>query len=244
MKVTICDDSIEDLRKIEKLLQKYIDLNNSAHFEITKYSDPGKLTQDISNRQFADIYILDMIMSNQTGIDIGRQLRKTGCQNPIIYITLSDDYALDAYHIHAVRYLLKPLNETDLFEAMDYAISCGEVKNSPVYLIKTKDGLISAPYAKIEYIENVSRTLDVHLTDGRNIKSIFIRKSFDDEISELLQDRCFIQAHKSYIINLNCVKQLTLESVIMESGKQIPVSKTRAASVKKAYLAFIAGQYR
>lgn len=244
MKITICDDSIEDLSKIEKALQKYIDHNTSTNFEITKYSDPGRLSRNVSERQFADIYILDLIMSNQTGIDIGRQLRKSGCQNPIIYITSSDDFALDAYQVHAVRYLLKPLNETDLFEAMDYALSCGEAKNGPVYLIKTKDGLISVPYAKIEYIENVSRTLDVHLTDGENIKSIFIRKSFDDEIGELLQDKCFIQAHKSYIINLNCVKQLTQSTVIMESGKHIPVSKTKTANVKKAYLAFIAEQYR
>lgn len=244
MKITICDDSIQDLSKIEKALQKYMNHNTKANFEISKYSDPGKLSRNVSAGQFADIYILDLIMSSQTGIDIGRQLRKSGCQNPIIYITSSDDFALDAYQVHAVRYLLKPVSEADLFEAMDHALSYGEIKSGPIYLIKTKDGLISVPYSKIEYIENVSRTLDVHLTDKENIKSIFIRKSFDDEISELLQDRSFIQAHKSYIINLNCVKQLTPSSVIMESGKHIPVSKTRTAGVKKAYLSFIAEQYR
>lgn len=244
MKIAICDDSIEDLSKIEKLLQKYISLHANTDFQIGKYSDPFRLSREISNRQFADIYILDMVMTDKTGIDIGRQLRKSGCKSAIIYITFSDEFALDAYHIHAVRYLLKPLNETDFFEAFQYALSCSEIKSSPVYLVKTKDGLVSIPYSKIQYIENVSRTLDIHLTDGTTVKSIFIRTSFDDETADLILDGNFIQIHKSFIINLKYVKQLTPNSVIMESGKVLPVSKTKSAGVKKEYLIYISQQYR
>lgn len=244
MKIVICDDSIADLSRIEKALHKYMNEKGTTDYQTEKYSDPTRLFRAISDKQFADIYILDMIMADKTGIDIGRHLRKSGCGNAIIYITTSDEFALDAYNVHAIRYLLKPIREADLFEALDYAFSCSEIKCGPVYLIKTKEGLVSAPYSKIEYIENVSRMLDVHLTDGETLKSIFIRKSFDEEIFELIQDGSFIQVHKSYIINLNYVKQLTSGSIIMESGAQIPVSKARAASVRKAYLVFISEQYR
>lgn len=244
MKIVICDDNLEDLIKIEKFLLKYKDICSCPDFEIEKFSNPSKLYQKIQNNELADIYILDMIMSAKTGIDIGSRIRKFEGRNVIIYITSSDDFALDAYHVHAARYLLKPVKEELFFEAMDFALSCNEVKKGPVYLVKTKDGLIPAPYSKIEYIENVSRMLDICLTDGENIKSIFIRKSFDEEVKELLYDKNFLQVHKSFIINLKYVKQLTQSCVIMEDNKYIPVSKARAAKVKKEYLSFISEQYR
>ena len=127
---------------------------------------------------------------------------------------------------------------------MDYALASTEIKNGPLYLVKTKGGFVSIPYSKIEYIENASRVLDIHLTDGENIKSIFIRKSFDTEIEELLNDKSFLQVHKSFVINLKHVKRLTMNNVVMESGKSIPVSKARSAGAKKEYLIFASEQYR
>lgn len=105
MKITICDDSIKDLLTIEKLLSKYKTLYPDKDFEIEKFSDPSRLSHKILEGKLTDIYILDMLMPVQTGIDLGRQIRMTSAENVIIYITASDDHALDAYGVHAVRYL-------------------------------------------------------------------------------------------------------------------------------------------
>lgn len=243
MKIVICDDSIEDMLKIEKLLKTYGDSFPDVHFVIEKYSDSDRLYRQIQRGELADIYLLDMVMPRKNGIDIAAALRKQGSESVIIYITSSDDFALESYQVHAARYLLKPVRESDFFEALDFARSLTESGKGPVYPVKTKDGLISVPCSKIEYIENASRMLDVHLTDGAVIRSIFIRKSFDREIAELLEHRNFLQVHKSFLINLKSVSKLMPDNVVMESGKSIPVSKTRAPGVKKDYLLFVSEQY-
>lgn len=244
MKIVICDDSIEDLIKIEKLLRKYMDFYADMDVRIEKFSDPVKLYDRISKKELADIYILDMIMSGKTGIDIGSQVRKFSSKNVIIYITSSDDFALEAYRVYAARYLLKPVREEDFFEALDYAMSCRQDKRDPGFLVKTKDGFVSVPLGRIEYIENVSRIMDIRLTDGESIKSIFIRKSFDVEVEELLKGNSFLQVHKSFVINLKYVKNFTQNNAIMESGKSIPISKARSAGVKREYLLYVSEQYR
>lgn len=244
MKITICDDSIEDLLAIEKLLLEYKTLYPGRDFEVEKFSDPSKLYHKISEGMMTDIYILDMLMPEQTGIDLGNQIRKGGSESLIIYITSSDDYAIDAYGVHAVRYLLKPLDKEKFFEALNYALSYTKIKKEPAYLIKTKDGLVQRPYSKIEYIENANRKLEVHLFDGEVLKSIFIRKSFEEEIWEIAKKSNFQQIHKSFLVNLDYVKQLTADGVVMESGKQLPVSKAKAAQVKREYLLFVSGKYR
>ena len=77
MKIVVCDDSLEYLLKIEKLLLKYQELNPGRNFEIEKYSDALKLCNKIQKKEIADVYILDIIMSDTTGIDIGNLLKKT-----------------------------------------------------------------------------------------------------------------------------------------------------------------------
>lgn len=155
---------------------------------------------------------------------------------------------MEAYNVHAVRYLLKPVSEAVFAEAVDYAVSFRMAQSTPLqdirFPIKTREGIVSVSASDIEYIENAARVLDVHLTDDSSIKSIFIRKSFDEEIGELEGDRRFMRVHKSFLINMNYVKRLVQDSCYMESGRNIPISKTRAADVKREYLKFVSEQYR
>lgn len=110
MKVVVCDDCIEDLQTIEILLEQYKESASDISFTVEKYLDATVLYNKILAGRRADIYILDMIMSDRTGLDIGSLIRKAGSDGVIIYITSSDDYALEAYGVHAARYLLKPVS--------------------------------------------------------------------------------------------------------------------------------------
>lgn len=244
MKVVICDDSIEDMLKIEKLVIKYKEMEPGRDFELEKFSDAALLYQRILEGELADIYILDMIMPSRSGIDIGSLLRSPGRGGTIIFITSSDDFALDAYGVHAVRYLLKPVEEEQLHEALDYALSHADVRRDPVYLVKTREGVAQAPYSRIEYIENAARRLEVHMAGGETLKSIFIRRSFDEEIGEVARERNFLQVHKSFLVNLDFVKRMTQEGIAMECGRELPVSRNRAAQVKREYLLYVSEKYR
>lgn len=247
MKIVICDDCMEDLAEIERLLERYKESADAA-LEVETFTDALQLYHKILQDELADIYILDMIMPGKTGIDIGGLLEKSG-KCVVIYITSSNEFALEAYGVHAVRYLVKPVSEEVFAEALEYAISYVKMDQDISFQgmrfpIKTREGIVTVSASDIEYIENAARVLDVHLVDDSSIKSIFIRKSFDEEIREIEEDRRFMRVHKSFLINMNYVKRLTQDSCYMESGKNIPISKTRAADVKKEYLKFISEQYR
>ena len=103
MKITICDDSIKDLLKIDKIVSKYKTTYPDRDFELEKFSDPSRLYQKISEGNLADIYILDILMPGRTGLDLGRHIRMTMCASVIIYITSSDDHALHALRRHPVH---------------------------------------------------------------------------------------------------------------------------------------------
>ena len=85
--------------------------------------------------------------------------------------------------------------------------------------------------------------LAVHLVDGEIIKSTFIRSSFDEEIGELIREDDFMQVHKSFLVNKRYVRRLNGDHILLESGDGVPVSKKRAADVKREYLLYVSGQY-
>lgn len=245
MKIVVCDDSLEDLSIIEELLAEYKEHYKNINIDVVQFTDSTILYHKIQEEELGDIYILDMIMNNKTGIDLGTLIRSIDEKSVIIYITSSNEFALEAYSVHAVRYLLKPIRKDLFFEALDYAMSDAmKAEKDPEYQVKTKEGLVSVPYSRIEYVENYSRTLNISLTDGNSIKSIFIRKSFDEEVGQLLDDKRFLHVHKSFLVNMNHIDKLSQRTITMESGKNIPVSKTRAAEVKKEYLMFVSAKYR
>lgn len=239
MKLVICDDNLKDLNELESLLIKYGNHRSDICFEIEKFSDASTLLHKLQHSEAADIYILDIIMSQITGIDLGNEIRKNNALSIIIYVTTSDVFAMDAYNIHALRYLLKPIEENIFFEALDYTLSHMAARSDSVYVVKTKAGLKSILYSQIEYIENSSRKLKIYLTNGEKVTSIYIRESFEKEIEELINSKNFVYVHKSFLINMNYVRTVLQNTVVMDSGINIPISKKKYSDVKREYLLFI-----
>lgn len=243
MKIVLCDDDIKDLTKIAEMVSKYIMLYPEKNFEMEKYSDPSTLSDHIAGGDVADVYILDMLMPAMTGIELGNQIRKLKGKSAIIYITSSDDYALDAYGVFALRYILKPVREDKLFEALDYSLYNNKETKDSIYLVKMKGRLAQVRYSEIEYIENSNRRLEVHTVNGEIFKSLVLRKSFEEETQELAGEDNFGQVHKSFLVNFDYVKQLMQNTIVMKSGRKVPVSKARATKVKREYLLFISNKY-
>ncbi len=103
MKVVVCDDCVEYLQTIETLLEQYKESISDVDFAVEKYLDATVLYNKILVGEQADIYILDMIMSDRSGLDIGSLIRQADGDGVIIYITSSDDYALEAYGVMSLR---------------------------------------------------------------------------------------------------------------------------------------------
>lgn len=243
MKIVLCDDNEQDLLKIEEMVLEYKMSHLDRNIVLEKFSDPSRLRQSISEGNLADIYILDMLMPELTGIDLGNEIRKANIDSIIIYVTTSDDYALDAYGVHALRYILKPVSQEKLFEALDHSLSYKREAQDDVYLVKARGKIAQVRYSEIEYIENANRRLEVHMINGEILRGLVIRTSFEEETRDIAEKNNFQQVHKSFLVNLDYVKQLTQNSIVMKSGRKLPVSKARAAMVKREYLLYISGKY-
>lgn len=242
IQIAVCDDDKREVKELKKRLAEY-ESNSDASFQTSFYDKSEELLRELESTAACEIYLLDILMPGISGIEIGRKIREKNENAVIIYITSSPDFALDAFGVFAQRYLLKPVKEEDFRKVMDYAVACS--KQVPRFFsIKTSYGQQSFMYEDIEFIENKSRMIHIHTREGKEIISKFIRQSFESLMQEVLLEDNFIQVHKSYIINMECVQIYRSNQLTMQSGKLVPVSRNRQVEVKRKYLQYLSDNRR
>lgn len=241
IQIAICDDETDTLLHLIDIITQYGKQKNMP-LSIDSFDAAQDLAVHIQSKDNYQIYLLDMLMPQINGIEIGQLIRKQDEQATIIYLTTSKDYAYQAFGVFAQRYLLKPLKKTELYEAMDFAVSQALLYQKSLH-VNTANGIHQILYQDIEYVECAARALHIFTTDESEIVSRLLRKSFESNMSGLLENPDFIQTHKSFIVNLHHVRLYDPNQMTMRSGAQVPISKSRQATVKRMYLKYISEGY-
>jgi two-component system LytT family response regulator len=192
------------------------------------------------------ILFLDIQMPKLNGFEV---LELIDPDLAVIFVTAYDEYALRAFEVHAVDYLLKPFSQQRLAEALDHAkrrlsreepsslpqlIAESRKRTSPLERILVRDGskvhVIST--SKIDYLEAQDDYVCIK-SEGKE----YLKQETLAGLEKSLDPQQFVRIHRSYILNLERLERLDLYTkdsriAILSSGKRLPVSKSGYARLK------------
>ena len=189
-----------------------------------------------------DLIFLDIEMPRMNGFDMLRNMKRIDFS--VIFTTAYDQYAINAFDINALDYLLKPVSGTKLNKALNKFIqqrSSNEWVDTLINLqrvLKSQDPnfrKIAIPTNEgLEFIsiENIIRCeSDVNYTRIYllNEKPLFVSKTLSN-IEEKIDSKSFIRIHKSHLVNLNYLRKFVKSDggyVVMDDGTQVPVSRRK-----------------
>lgn len=223
---------------METFLQEYSGLHPEMEMSITAFSSGAVLLEHLRVKGTFDIYLLDVIMPGQNGIELGLSIREADKGGHIIYLTTSSEFAVDSYQTKASDYLLKPVNKNRLFQSLDEAIKSIEQEQQNFVTIKTREGLLRIPLRCIVYSELAGRCVQYHLSDGSVIEGMSLRSSFQDAVKPLLRHRRFILCATSFAVNLAFVEKINPSGLLLAGGEIIPVSRALRTKVTSQWLAY------
>ena len=115
IRIAICDDNRKDARTTKAFLLSFMERKTNAAFQVREFSSSAQLLASLSTEAAYHIYLLDILMPGYNGIDLGREIHKSSPSALVIYLSTSPDYALDAFHVFAFQYLVKPVTRETLF---------------------------------------------------------------------------------------------------------------------------------
>ncbi len=118
---------------------------------------------------------------------------------------------------------------------MDSVLAACEKEQLDSIVLRCKTGVARIGLKELEYCEVIHRTLFFHLTSGKVLESI---GSLDDLNAQLEPYRCFLRPHRSYLVNLEYVRNISARAVTMSCLTEIPLPRGKYNEVKDTYLEY------
>jgi two-component system, LytTR family, response regulator len=210
------------------------------------YDDPRIALQELPSKKF-DILFLDIEMPWLNGFELLKQLEYIDFE--VVFVTAYDQFAIQAFKVSALDYLLKPVQEEELkslckklkekhqlqsSERVDFLME--RIKSmdseSSVIILPTSEGLEFIKKSNIIRCESSSNYCYIYLTEG---KKLFLAKTLKD-IEEIISDKSFVRVHLSHLINIRHLTKYANEDggmLVMEDGSRVPMSRMKKNDIIK-----------
>ena len=188
-----------------------------------------------------DVLFLDISMPKTSGMQLAEALRKLKNPPAVVFVTAYSEYALDAFNVDAVDYLMKPVETDRLFQALDKVEArLRPAPSTPVSIerIPVEKGgrKVLVPVDQIRFIEAKDDYSCIYTDLDRYLSTVSLAK-----LEQKLVPHGFFRVHRGYIVNLDHVEDIeVISSGILQLGlkgvdeKKIPVSRRRVVSLKRA----------
>lgn len=237
LNIAICDDDCSDADRINELVMAWAG-SRQEEINIQRFTSAYLLLDEVSRGIAFDIFLLDILMPEMTGISLGEQLQNLLTEPLLIYLTSSEDFYPDAFRLYAFQYLCKPMTQNSLSTVLDKALlRCGKRKKD-IFVLKTAEGIVQVPLHSIVYTELLSHICYFHLADGRKLQSLYLRTSFGSFIEPLLKQERFVKTHTAFVVNLEFAGKLTPSSLTLTTGAVVPVTRAFTEQVQRQYMAY------
>ncbi len=236
IRIALCDDEGAQLAQAEAFLRTYRARRPHMELDTAAFSSGIDLMEHLRAKGAFDLYLLDVIMPGENGIELGRSIREFDQGGRIVYLTASRDFAVDSYQVRAWDYLLKPLDEERLFQILDGAAGDLARDRRALVSVKTRDGFRRLPFRSVVYGELADRCVRYHLSDNSVLESTSLRGSFRDAVRPLLEQPGFVLCAASFIVNLLFVERVEPSGLRLTDGRPLPLSRLFRAEVTERWL--------
>lgn len=227
--LVLCDDNKADLECLQRSADEYMNRRGLCGKTFCFSSSEEVLRFSENSGEGAAVYLLDVIMPELDGIELGQRIREHDKSAAIIYISISREYSLDAFSVRAFSYLIKPYTQEKLFSELDECLS--RIGEAPQRLsIKTADGTVLLAVPDIIAVEYLDHRLIFHLVNGKKVESVSGRQPFDVQAEELLETGAFLKISVSYLVNSRNIQGIRADEFIMRDGSQYRITRKYAAA--------------
>ena len=234
MKVAVCDDD----RAIIEQIEEYIEIIHDKSLEYEVFFCAEELQRYVTEQDVNfDVFILDIEMKEMSGIDFAKRLREKNVNALIIFMTSYSQYVFDVFEMITFDFIEKPLT----FEKMKKILE--KIKNylgiaRKSFVFSYRKNNYSVAFSNISYLEKEGRKVWIYTTSDKkyqcNMTLVEIWSQLDTETFGLL--------NKSLIVNISKIEGIMGESVVLQGGKRLYVSRDYKKELKKKDLEYLRGQ--
>lgn len=200
--------------------------------------------REIMEKEQIDALFVDINMPDINGLDFVRSLQAPPI---VVFTTAYSEYAVDGYKVDAVDYLLKPFSLDDFRRAAQRVKKRYELENvmpsvahtAPIQSVseddtiffKTDHRVVRVDINDIRYVVGMAEYLKIHLDGQKSLVVLLSMKKLEERLPAY-----FLRIHRSYIVNMKKVMEVTKNRIVMDADTYLPVGDIYKESLS-TYLA-------
>lgn len=232
MNIAIIDDLTEDRRGLAEHLNTYMTAHKISYSR-QEFSSAEDFFKVFAPGAF-DIVFLDIYMDGISGMEAARRLYQADKNCKIIFLTTSTEHAQTSYAVHAVYYLIKPLDRGQFEQAMDFC------SLKPEYAVPFLSCDIDGSNRQIDteqilYIDYQNRMTQIHFRDY----SLALNKSFGEITALLEPDERFLTIFRGVMVNMQHIAKHDDIFFVLDNGKRLQITIRNKKSIAQAYRSYV-----
>lgn len=223
--IAACDKDSHIHDEVHRFLKEYEE-EKKVSCALTRIASTAEL---LSFQESFDILLLELEMPEMDGMEAALRLRERGVGCKIIVLTCRADRFKDAFKIGAIRFVTKPIERGEFFEALDAARIC--VAGRRVIQVFRNGCSCHIWQREVVYI----------MANGSETKIFTKKQEYRSGTAlsawqELLDERLFFLCHRSYCVNLSKITKIEKNVAVLETGERVPVARRKRKELLQAYI--------
>lgn len=185
-----------------------------------------------------DAVFLDVDMPGMNGLELASQLVQEQPEIHLVFATAYPDYALEAFALYSLDYILKPFNEERVKKTVNKlkerieSLQTGKNQMEATIVIENQGKRILLKPSEIVYVESCKPQIHIRTTDDD-----YLFRGSLQVLKENLEKYDFFQSHRSYLINLRHVRQIIHSGktyqILLDSNERVMLSRYREAKLRR-----------
>ena len=230
IRIALCDDNKEDMLQLhQKIIEWYRENSKNQSVSITEYSDSVYLSSVIDAGDSNDVFFLAVEMPTVDGFQLAVKIRSKLHAAFIVFLTSHSELVPDGYKVRSLRYVSKLVLSQKLPEALEAVQKEFSALESGYLVVPHYTDALRIPYNEILYVQHILRSSQIYtlrqgvIKDNRGLKTIY----------SVIGDKRFIYIDRSTFVNIDFIRELKGNEIILRTGESLAISRPMLANVKE-----------
>ena len=232
-RILLVEDDDREAMRLSSLLERY-GKERGKEFQTKRLRSAFDLPEEAAT---ADLVFLDIELPGTDGMKAAEELRASGLDVPIIFVTNLAQYAVQGYAVSALDFIVKPVDYAALTLRMERAVKAMDARRGQTLSIHAKEGLRIFPARDLVLVETRGHDIAYVLRDGTELT---VRKALREAAAELPSPP-FIQASSGSIINMAYVTGIEGSKIELEDGRDVFMSRSKRKGCLEALARYLGG---
>ena len=228
LKIAICDDSLADAETLRDIL-----VQREGNNVIDLFDSGGSFLAAADGRDY-DLVFMDVFLPDGDGVEVVLELRRVSPACEVVFVTVSDSYAVAAFSLRALHYIVKPFTEGEIDEVFD-RLKTARASDAPPSTLTVCFGsdVYTLPQSDILRLEAGDHRTNIYMKNG----SVYSTRLSFGKVAEELDSR-FLQINRGIAVNMEHIVRWGAQDCEMSDRKRFLLNRRRKQELKEAYLTY------